>query len=285
MSRSLITLGQVTALGRAELDLTNPSAIKKTVQQLQPNVIINAAAYTAVDKAEAHPEDAYKVNQEAVIQLADYAKRHNAILVHYSTDYVFDGNKQGAYHEEDETNPLNIYGASKLAGEKAILDSTCRGYIFRTSWVYALHGQNFIKTILRLARHKESLTVIHDQQGAPTSAELISDITLLAIHWALREQFAPGIYHLTPNGITTWYDLASFIVEQAHLSGARLQLESSKILPILSEDYPSLATRPKNSELNNQKLASDLRIILPDWKIHVNRIISQLIQIGYFNEA
>ncbi|MFT4060240.1 MAG: dTDP-4-dehydrorhamnose reductase [Legionella sp.] len=285
LSRSLILLGQVIAVGRAELDLADANAVHTLLKHVQPDVIINAAAYTAVDKAETNPEDAYKVNHEAVAQLGDYAHQHNSILIHYSTDYVFNGTKQDAYVEHDATNPLNIYGASKLAGEQAILKSGCRGYIFRTSWVYALHGTNFIKTILRLAQHKESLNVIHDQRGAPTSAELISDVTLLAIHAALRDQLAAGIYHLTPSGVTTWYDLASYIVSESTKKGITLKLNPAQINSITSEEYSTPAKRPKNSVLSTTKLTSSLGLVLPDWTVHVDRIIHQLIQAGHFNEA
>lgn len=166
LTRSLLPLGDLTALGRSELDLMDTQALVQTLQQLKPQIIVNGAAYTAVDKAEQDEATAWHLNHSIVSDLAHYAKKHNALLVHYSTDYVFDGEKEGAYHETDQTQPLSVYGASKLAGEQAILNSGCPGLIFRTSWVFSSHGHNFIKTILNLARHKERLTVVNDHWGA-----------------------------------------------------------------------------------------------------------------------
>lgn len=276
--KGLASLGQLTALGRAQLDLTNLRKLKGILLQSKPHLIVNAAAYTAVDKAEANPGEAYLINQEVVAQLADYAKQHGAILVHYSTDYVFDGSKQEAYLETDRANPLNVYGASKRAGEQAIIDSQCLGYIFRTSWVYSLHGANFIKTILNLAKQKDNLSIVQDQCGVPTSAEFIADVTLLAIRELRREEFSPGIYHLTPGGMTTWYDLASYAVTQSLKNGVDLRLQPSNIVPIPSEAYPLPAKRPKNSLLNNNKLSTTLGITMPDWSEHVDKLIIQISQ-------
>lgn len=281
LSRSLAVLGNLYALGKAELDLLNPQAIKNTLAEIAPQVIVNAAAYTAVDKAETDIKQAYSINHEALIELADYAQRTNAILFHYSTDYVFDGSNHEPYLEGDVTNPLNVYGASKLAGEQAILDSHCQGYIFRTTWVYSLTGHNFIKTILNLAKHKETLSIVADQKGVPTSAKLINDVTLLAIKAALQQQLHPGIYHLTPSGATTWYDIACYTIERALSSNISLKIDPDKINPIPSEDYPLPAERPKNSLLNNQLLSKSLQISLPDWKFHLNHFISQFGQLGY----
>lgn len=284
LSRSLISLGDVVAKGHEQFDLANASQMTTQLEDLRPDIIVNAAAYTNVDAAEGNQVEAYQINCEAVALLAKYAQENNSILVHYSTDYVFDGAKTQAYVEDDKTNPINVYGASKLAAEQAILDSGCLGYIFRTSWVYAQHGNNFIKTILRLALSKETLSVIHDQNGAPTSAELISDLTLLALYNILHHKFEPGIYHLTPNGQTSWYELAKYIVSKAREdSGVRLKLKS--IVPIASVDYNCVAERPKNSVLNNSKLAESLKIKFPEWSFHVDRLIKQLINIGYLNEA
>lgn len=281
LCRSLLPLGKLTALGRAELDLHNFKALKQILEEIKPDLIVNAAAYTAVDKAETDTINAYQINETMVAQLADFAKDHNATLVHYSTDYVFDGAKKGSYLETDATNPLNVYGASKLAGEQAIVQSGCRGYIFRTSWVFSAHGFNFIKTILRLAKEKNELSIVSDQYGAPTSAELISDVTLLAIIAAHRDQLRPGIYHLTASGLTSWYDLASYIMQQSITKCIDFKLDPSKIHPILTEAYPLPAIRPKNSLLNTTNLSSNLNIILPDWRIYVNRLLIQLIQIRY----
>lgn len=282
LSRSLLPLGQLTALGRAEVNLMDFNAITSVLNLLKPDLIVNAAAYTNVDKAETDKTTAYQINKNLVAILADYAQLNDALLIHYSTDYVFDGTKQGAYLETDPTNPLNVYGASKAAGERAILNSGCRGYIFRSSWVFSQHGHNFIKTILNLARQKETLSIVNDQYGAPTSAELISDVTLMAIIAAQQDRLMPGIYHLTPNGATTWYSLACYIIDKSITQQIHFKLEPDKIYPILSEAYPLPAARPKNSLLDNTVLSSKLQIALPDWKIYVDRMITQLIQMGYF---
>ena len=281
LCRSLLPLGQLTALGRAELDLSNFSALKATLDGLKPDLIVHAAANTSVDKAETDKKTAYQINEDVVVQLAEFAKHHNALLIHYSTDYVFDGTKQGAYLETDSTNPLSVYGASKLAGEKAILQSGCRGYIFRTSWVFSMHGTNFIKTILNLAKRRESLSIVSDQYGAPTSAELISDITLLAIRAVRQERLLPGVYHLTASGLTSWYDLTRYVIQQSMMKHIDFNLDPSKIHPILSEAYPLPATRPKNSILNNTTLSSNLDIAFPEWTIYVDRMITQLIKIRF----
>ncbi|CDZ76238.1 dTDP-4-dehydrorhamnose reductase [Legionella massiliensis] len=281
LTRSLLPLGQLSALGRAELDLTDLNALHQILGQIKPDLIVNAAAYTAVDKAETDKITAYKVNAELVGALAQYAKRNGLPLIHYSTDYVFDGNKLGAYVETDHTNPLNIYGESKLAGEQAILESGCLGYIFRTSWVYSARGHNFIKTILDLAKQRETLSIVSDQHGAPTSAELISDISCLAIMAARQDRLQPGIYHLTASGVTTWYDLARYVIEKALASNIELKIDPSKINPILTEAYPLPAARPKNSVLNNQTLASNLQIVLPDWRVYIDRMLGQLIELNY----
>lgn len=282
LSRSLLSLGQLTVLGREELDLTDLNALTQVLNQLQPDIIVNAAAYTAVDQAEQEHALAYLVNEKVVAVLAEYAQQHDALLIHYSTDYVFDGTKQGAYLESDAKNPLSVYGASKAAGEFAIVNSGCRGYIFRTSWVFSPHGHNFIKTILTLARQKEALSIVADQYGAPTSAELLSDVSLLAIHAAQKGQLAPGIYHLTANGITTWHGLACYVLEKTLAQQIEFNLVPSKIQPILSEAYPLPAVRPKNSVLDTSVLSGSLQIVLPDWSTYVDRMITQLIKMRFF---
>lgn len=282
LSRSLLPLGQLTALGRIELNLANSDAILNILNALKPDLIVNAAAYTSVDKAETDKTAAFQINADSVKLMADFAKHNNAIFIHYSTDYVFDGCKKEAYLETDSTNPLNIYGASKLAGEQAILKSGCRGYIFRTSWVFSPHGNNFIKTILNLAKARETLSIVTDQQGSPTSAELISDVTLLAISAALQDKLTPGIYHLSAGGVTTWFYLAQYIIDKSIEKEVDLKLVSSKIQPILSKAYPLPAKRPKNSQLDSSCLSSMLNITMPEWTIYVDRMISQLILMRFF---
>ena len=276
LQRTLLPLGEVIALGRAQADFADLARLRDILKAQSPGIIVNAAAYTAVDKAETNPEAAFKINSEAVAVLAAYALDQRALLVHYSTDYIFDGSKLDPYRENDGANPLNAYGRSKLAGEKAILDSSCKNLIIRTSWVFSAHGANFVKTILRLARERDSLSIVADQYGAPTSAELIADVTAHAIAGYASGKIASGLYHLTASGATSWHGFACHVVERALANGALLTLDSSNIRAIATEDYPLPAQRPKNSCLDCHRLAAGLGLQLPDWKIHVNRAVDQL---------
>lgn len=285
LQRTLLSFGEVVALGRIDADLSNPESLRTMLEQKAPDMIVNAAAYTAVDMAESDAAAAVRVNAEAVAVLADYAKRKDILLVHYSTDYVFDGSKLGAYVETDMPAPQSVYGRSKLAGEEAIRGSSCHALVFRTSWVHSSHGGNFIKTILRLAKERESLNVVDDQFGAPTSAELIADVTALAIMAYRLGKLPCGLYHLVSSGATTWHGLACRIVERAQGNGVAIKLQSNRIKPISSEEYPTPAKRPKNSRLDSNALASALKIDLPDWTIHVDRTIDQLTLKGNLNEA
>lgn len=276
LQRTLLPFGAVAALNRHQADLGNLNELGRLVHRLKPDLIVNAAAYTAVDKAESDQETAFRINKEAVAVLADYAAQNDALLIHYSTDYVFDGQKAGSYLETDETHPLSVYGLSKRAGEEAITLSGCPAMIFRTSWVFSAYGSNFIKTILRLAKEKNNLNIVADQFGAPTSAELIADVTALAIAAYRAGRLDSGLYHLTADGETNWHHLACHTVDRALANGARLQLDSSAIRPIGTEDYPLPAKRPHNSRLNTARLSSRLGLELPDWTVHVNRAIDQL---------
>lgn len=276
LQRTLLPLGQVVALGRSDADLENLTGLQDVLHAHTPNIIVNAAAYTAVDKAESDEAAAYKINAEAVGVMAGFARHRGALLVHYSTDYVFDGWKSEAYVEADATNPQSVYGSSKQAGDDAILQSGCNALIFRTSWVFSAHGGNFIKTILRLARERESLKVVADQHGAPTSAELIADVTALAIASYRNGTIASGIYHLTAAGETSWHGLASYVVERALATGATLALKPQQIHAIPTEAYPLPAKRSKNSRMDTGALSRALGLYLPDWKIHVDRVVDQL---------
>lgn len=276
LQRTLLPLGEVIALDRSQANLENLTELQHVLQTHKPDHIVNAAAYTAVDKAETDDVAAFKINAEAVGLLASYAAQADILLVHYSTDYVFDGLKEGDYVETDTPNPQGVYGSSKRAGEVAIQQSECEALIFRTSWVFSSHGHNFIKTILRLAQEKESLNIVADQFGAPTSAELLADVTALAISGYRSNALPKGIYNLTSAGSTTWYDLACHVVKRAQENGTKLKLSHQKISPILTEQYPLPAQRPKNSRLNTGALATALGLQLPDWKIHVDRAIDQL---------
>jgi dTDP-4-dehydrorhamnose reductase len=276
LQRTLLPFGDIIALNRQNADLQNLAELNRILESVNPDLIVNAAAYTAVDKAETDTETAFKINAKAVAMMAGYASHNNALLVHYSTDYVFDGQKSGAFVETDATNPLGVYGLSKKMGEEAIAQSRCKALIFRTSWVFSSHGNNFIKTILRLAKEKNSLNIVADQFGAPTSAELIADVTALAIAGYRSGSLTSGIYHLTATGETNWHQFAHHIVDRALANGLHLQLDLSQIRAITTEEYPVPAKRPKNSRLDTTLLSSKLGLKLPDWTIHVNRTLDQL---------
>lgn len=276
LQRSLALLGQVIALDRSEADLSDPSHLMAILARHQPSVIVNAAAYTAVDQAESDTVTAHNTNALSVAVLAEYAARHKILLVHYSTDYVFDGNKSSPYVETDPSNPLNVYGQSKLAGEQAIAASGCPALVFRTSWVVSALGNNFLSTILRLAKERDQLRVVSDQIGAPTSAELIADATALAIHSWRQERLACGLYHLTAAGSTSWHGLAEHTVWRLQSEGLSLALKSENIVAIPTSEYPTAAKRPLNSVLSSDKLCQALGIHLPDWSFHVDRAIDQL---------
>lgn len=281
LQRALAPLGQVHAYDRNHADLNQPASLVSLVEQLQPQVIVNAAAYTAVDKAESDQAGARRVNAESVAVLAAAAQKSGAWLVHYSTDYVFDGRKTGAYKEDDATAPLSVYGQTKLEGEQAIQASGCKHLILRTSWVYAARGGNFAKTMLRLAAEREELRVVADQIGAPTSAELIADVTALMLQrlshdQALADQ-ASGIYHLVAAGETSWHGYAQFVIAKAAAFGMPLKTAPAKILPISTEEYPVPARRPANSRLDTDKLKRTFGLHLPEWEYHAERMLQEII--------
>ncbi len=279
LQRTLASLGQLQAIGRQELDLTDLVSLRELLVKYQPNVIVNAAAYTAVDKAEVETELASSINCEAVKVLAEEAKRLNAWLVHYSTDYVFDGTKEFAYTEDDITAPLSVYGKTKYAGEQHIRELHNKHFIFRTSWVYAARGHNFAKTILKLATDREGLSIVSDQYGAPTSAELIADITSLALYKAFHHPKGlelTGTYHLTASGYTSWHGFAQYVLELAQYHGLELKTNASELKKITTEDYPLPAPRPKNSKLNTTKLSDTFDVCLPEWQYHVKRLMDEL---------
>lgn len=254
--------GEVLTPTRQELDLTDSEAVEVWLKHYQPDLILNAAAYTAVDKAELEPELAYRLNAELPAQLVAYATKHNILLVHYSSDYVYPGTGNEPWREDSPTGPLNVYGQSKLEGDEAIIASGCRHLIFRTSWVYSAHGNNFMKTMLRLAKERTSLNVVADQVGAPTPARLIALITFMAV----ERKIAGGIYHLAPRGETSWYGFAQEIFSQARQTGESLAIAPEGDQPILTSDYPTPAKRPLNSRLDLHKLENALGTDLPDWQ-------------------
>jgi dTDP-4-dehydrorhamnose reductase len=276
LARSLAPLGEVTALGRDELDLADLDRIAGTVRALRPDAIVNAAAFTAVDRAETENDLADEVNGRAVGVLADEAKRSGALLVHYSTDYVFDGEKPGAYVETDAPCPVNAYGRSKALGEAAIADSGCRGYTFRTTWVYGSRGNNFLQTIRRLASERDLLRVVDDQRGAPTTARFIADATAQIIRQLMiekSERATPGIYHLTAAGQTTWHGFAEAIVAGMRNRGEPVRVE--RIEPIQSDAYPTPARRPRNSLLDNGRTVAAFGIHRPEWQVLLDRVVAE----------
>lgn len=276
LQRALAPLGTLTACDQQQCDLTDLDALSRLVTQVKPQIIVNAAAYTAVDKAESDSDTARRLNAEAVALLADHASQQGTLLVHYSTDYVFDGEKQGAYLETDETRPLSVYGKTKLAGDLAIEASTCQHLIFRTSWVFAARGSNFAKTMLRLAGQKDNLSVIADQFGAPTSAELLADVTALAIREVRAEQVAGGLYHLVAAGETSWHGYAQFVLAEAERLGLALRCPPHAVQAIPTHAYPLPAKRPANSRLATDRLTSSFGLTLPHWQYHVRRMLEEL---------
>jgi dTDP-4-dehydrorhamnose reductase len=281
LQRSLAPLGELIALDRHSTDycgdLSQPDAIAQTVKTLKPTVIVNAAAYTAVDKAETETELAYTINAKAPEALAQAAKQIGAWLVHYSTDYVFNGSGNQAWQETDAVAPLSVYGQSKLAGEQAIQAAEGLHLIFRTSWVYAARGNNFAKTMLRLAKERDQLSVINDQIGAPTGAELLADVTAHAIRSGLQKPELSGLYHLAAAGETSWYNYARYVLDYARQRGIELKTAENAISPIPTSAYPTPAQRPLNSRLNIEKLQNQFDLQLPDWQLGVERMLAEVL--------
>ena len=282
LQRSLAPLGQLEMHDKQTADLSDLTQLRILIQQVQPDVIVNAAAYTAVDQAEAEVAAAHQINAAAVKVMAEEAKKANVCLLHYSTDYVFDGSKSSFYNESDEPNPLSVYGQSKLAGEQAIINSHCHHFILRTSWVYAARGSNFAKTMLRLAQERDELKVVADQIGAPTSAELIADITALLVFQIKNNQgFVQkntGIYNLVAAGEASWFDFARYVIERAKALGMDFKVGPENIVPIKTEEFPRPAKRPMNSKMATTKLAGLLNIEFPLWTYHVNRMVTEYVE-------
>ncbi|SEG55087.1 dTDP-4-dehydrorhamnose reductase [Marinobacterium lutimaris] len=278
LCRSLALFGQIKVPTRQELDLEDPLAVDEYLKIHKPDLIVNACAYTAVDRAESEPEKARRLNMELPAQLAEYAHAKGIWLVHYSSDYVYPGIGDTPFSEVAPTGPLGVYGKTKLEGDEAIAASGCRYLIFRTSWVYSARGNNFLKTMLRLAEVKNSLNVVADQIGAPTPARLIAGVTAVAVckivscrnyrevQEAECETVASGIYHLSPTGETSWYDFAQSIFRLAAAKGKILALELSNVNPIPTGDYPTPAKRPLNSRLDLKKIQSTFGLSLPSWQ-------------------
>jgi len=284
LQRSLAPLGEVIALDFDSTehcgDLTNLQGIAQTIRTIAPDVIVNAAAHTAVDKAESEPELARTINALAPGVIAQEAKRNNAWLIHYSTDYVFDGSGDKPWLETDPTGPLSVYGATKLEGEQLIEQSGCKRLIFRTSWVYAARGGNFAKTMLRLAQERDKLSVIDDQIGAPTGADLLADITAHAIRTAQQKPEVAGLYHLVASGETSWHGYANFVIEFARKTGVALKVTPEAIQAVPTSAFPAPAKRPHNSRMSAEKLRRNFGVELPHWQFGVTRMLTEILESG-----
>lgn len=287
LQRALQPLGEVIALDRHQNehglsgDLANFEQIQYAIEQVQPEIVVNAAAYTAVDKAESDQENADLINHLAVKNIAELCQKNKALLIHYSTDYVFNGEGEKAWSEIDQTDPVNLYGSTKRLGEIALEQSGCTFINFRTCWVYGSHGHNFIKTMLKLASNREELSIINDQVGAPTGAALIADVTAQALRYYLlnnkeQQKQLTGHYHLAASGTCSWFEYAQYVFELAKQNGQSLAIQ--KINAIETIAYPTPAKRPLNSRLNTSKLQSNFKIHLPDWKLGVAQVLEEIIE-------
>lgn len=282
LQRSLAPLGELVALGADSQtlcgDFTNLEGIAQTVRTVAPDIIVNAAAHTAVDKAENELELSRVINAMAPGILAQEARRSGAWLIHYSTDYVFDGSGDKPWLETDPTGPLSIYGKTKLEGEEAIRAMDCKYLIFRTSWVYAARGGNFAKTMLRLAQERDRLSVIDDQIGAPTGADLLADVTAHSIRSALQHPDVSGLYHLVAGGETSWHGYASFVIDFARQAGLDINVAPEAIQPVPTSAFPLPASRPKNSRLDTRKLQNTFGLNLPHWQCGITRMLTEILE-------
>lgn len=275
LQRALAPLGHITAHDVDTADFTQPDQVAAIVRAVQPQVIVNAAAHTAVDKAESEPDVARLINAATPGAIAREAAQLNALLVHYSTDYVFDGSGHAPRDENAPTAPLSVYGQTKLEGEQQIIASGCRHLILRTSWVYAARGGNFAKTMLRLAAERDQLKVINDQIGSPTGADLLADITAHAVRAAQANPSLNGLYHLVADGETSWYDYARYVIEWARKQGHVLRVEPDNIIAVPTTEYPTPARRPLNSRLTTDKLKQAFGLSLPQWQQGVERMLTE----------
>ena len=282
LQRALLPVGDIIAVDRARLDLTDSNSIRSVIHETQPDIIVNAAAYTAVDKAEEEHELAYQINAIAPKTIAEEAKKINALLIHYSTDYVFNGRKDSPYEESDTPDPINIYGVSKLAGEQAIQKSGCQYLILRTSWVFSARAHNFLLSILRLSKEKPELNIVADQHGSPTSAHFIADATAKIISQTNRElkqdSFTSGIYNLVSSGSTSWHGFASAIIALAQKTLPDADFVTSIVQAITTTEYPTPAKRPMNSRLSTKALTDRFGIHPPDWSEQMSLCLEELKQ-------
>jgi len=279
LQRALAPLGHIVAVDHAECDLADANAVRALVRRIAPDVIVNPAAYTAVDKAESDQATAFAVNAEAPGVLGEEAARLGALVVHYSTDYVFRGDKDGAYTESDTPDPQSVYGRSKHEGEMALAAANPRHLILRTSWVVGAHGGNFAKTMLRLAAERERLSVVADQFGAPTSAALLADLTAQLVRQHQREgaeQFPYGTYHVAASGETNWHEYARFVIAEALAAGRLLKTTPDAVAPLTTEQYPTPAKRPLNSRLNTARFQETFGLRLPHWREGLRHVLQQI---------
>lgn len=279
LRRALAPLGEVIIPARCDFDLDQPLQLRQALVSVAPDVIVNAAAYTAVDAAETDRERASRINAEAPRAIGEAARQTRAFVVHYSTDYVFSGQRVRPYREDDPTDPLSVYGQTKRNGEIGLINSGAAFYLFRTAWVVSPRGRNFLRTILRLARERDGLTVVDDQIGAPTPASLIADVTAHGLRQRLSrcpDAPAAGVYHLTAAGSASWYDVACHIVAHASGVGLNLRLEAGQIKPIKTAAYGQIAPRPANSQLDTTRLTTDFGLVMPDWRDGIQWILEQL---------
>ncbi len=279
LMRSLAPLGELVGVDVDEFDLAKPAAIERLLAQVKPDLIVNPAAYTAVDKAESEANLAHAVNAAAPEVLAKYAATKNIPMIHYSTDYVFDGTKDGLYVETDKPNPKSVYGKTKWLGEAAVRNNAPKHVILRTSWVFGSHGLNFLKTVLRLAQERDKLSIVADQFGAPTSAAMLADATAVIA----KQLFEPGAtrkygtYHLVADGETSWHGYAQWVVAKAGELGVKFKIKADAIRPITTKEYPMPAPRPANSRLDTSKVMSVFGINLPSWRDEVTHVLEKLI--------
>lgn len=282
LSRALAPMGDVVAIGRQNIDFSNLETLSAMIKTISPDVIINAAAYTMVDKAETDQEQAFLINEQLPLVLAKIANEQNALLVHYSTDYVYPGDGDSPWVESDKTAPLSVYGQSKLAGDCAIIEHCKKYLIFRTSWVYASRGNNFMKTMMKLAQSRDMLNVVNDQFGAPTPARLIAQVSVLAIQKMLQKNDdmdkLSGVYHLAPAGFTNWYGFADEIFALARKANIELMLKAENFKGISTEEYPTPAKRPKNSRLDVAKLETTFGLVMPSWQSQLHLTFAEWLE-------
>jgi len=280
LRRSLAPLGEIRAYDRHTGNLQKLDDLSRLIRDFSPEAIVNAAAYTSVDKAESELDEAILINSKAVEFLAKEAKLLNAWFIHYSTDYVFDGLKSGAYIETDTPNPQSVYGQTKYDGEESIKESKVKHLIFRTAWVYSKRGNNFIKTMIQLAKKQDELKVVNDQIGAPTGAELIADVTALCLYQIAQYNNSAhnlsGTYHLTPTGETSWHGFAQFIIAEALGLGVKFRASFENVQAISTSEYPLPAKRPSNSLLDTKKICNTFNVYMPPWQTHVERLFKEL---------